>query len=81
MDRFPSQHILHEIGSFAHAVEGVKEVLHTKARYVGAVLHVDLCIAVNEDISMREADVIAREVEGVLVNKFPNTKEVNVILA
>ena len=81
MDGIPSREVLNRIGSSTCAVQGVREVVNIKARHVGAFVHIDLGIAVDEEISMGEADVIAREVEGILANAIPNTKEVNVILA
>jgi len=45
------------------------------------MLYIDLCISVDDAISMREAHEIASNVEVELINKISFVKEANVIVA
>ena len=81
MDKTPPSHTLEKIRSCAKKIEGVKDILNVKARYIGTFLHVDLTISVGDDLSMKEADGIVRRVEERLIKKIPLTREANVIIA
>jgi len=81
MDKVPPQKVLERIRSCAHKVNEVKDVVNIKARYVGTFLHIDMSIAVDENISMEHADGIARNVKTRLIEKIPFAKDVNVIIA
>ena len=78
MDKIPPQKVLNQIKSYARKIKGIKEVLDIKARYVGTLLHLDLSIAVDEGLNMKDADRIARDFEDRLIQKAPFIKEVNV---
>lgn len=81
MDKVPAQKVLDRIRSCAHKVNEVKDVVNIKARYIGTLLHIDMSIAVDENISMEHADRIARNVKTRLIDKIPFAKDVNVIIA
>jgi len=81
MDRNPPDKIMNQIKSHARKIKGVKDVLSIKARYVGTLLHIDLRIAVDESLSIKEADRIAQNAEAGLIEKIPFIKEANVIIA
>lgn len=81
MDKAPSDHILNQIRLYVANLKGVREVFDIKARYIGTLLQVDLCISVDEYISIKEADRIARDVEARLIDKISLIKEVNAIIA
>ena len=81
MDKVPPQKVLDRIRSCAHKVKEVKDVVNIKARYVGTLLHIDMSIIVDENISMEHAGEIARNVKTRLIEKIPFAKDVNVIIA
>ena len=81
MDKTPPPRLLDRIRSYARNVDEVKGVLDVKARYLGTLLHVYIWIAVDESISMGEADGIARRVEVWLMERIPSAREVNVVIA
>jgi cation diffusion facilitator family transporter len=81
MDKVPSPKILERIKTCAHKVNNVKEIVNIKARYVGTLLHVDMWISVDDDLSMEQADEIARHVKVQLMEKIPFAREVNIIIA
>ena len=81
MDKVPSKRIMERIRVCAQKVSQVKEVVNIKARYVGTLLHIDMWISVDDDLSMSEADKIARRVKVQLMEKIPFAREVNVIIA
>ena len=80
MDKVPSPKILERIKACAQKVNEVKEVVNIKARYVGTLLHVDMWISVDDDLSMEQADKIARHVKVQLMEKIQFAKEVNIII-
>ena len=80
MDKVPSKSIMERIGVCAQKVSQVKEIINIKARYIGTLLHIDMWISVDDDLSMSEADKIARHVKAQLVEKIPFAREVNVII-
>ncbi len=80
MDKVPSPKILERIKACAQKVNEVKEIVNIKARYVGTLLHVDMWISVDDDLSMKQADKIARHVKVQLMEKIPFAKEVNIII-
>jgi len=81
MDKTPPPRVLDRIRSYARNIDEVKGVLDVKARYLGTRLHVYIWIAVDESISMGEADGIARRVEVWLMERIPSAREVNVVIA
>jgi len=81
MDKVPPRKVLDRIRSCARKVKDVKDIVNIKARYVGTLLHIDMSIAIDEDLSMEHADQIARNVKTQLMGKMPSVREVNVIIA
>ena len=81
MDKIPSGKVLRQIGSIAERIEGVEKINDIKARFKGTFLHIDLYINVDENLSMKEADQIAKNVEQRLIDKITAAKEVNAILS
>jgi len=81
MDKVPSPKILERIRTSAQKVNEVKEIVNIKARYIGTLLHIDMWISVDNDLSMEQADRIARHVKIQLMEKIPFAREVNVIIA
>lgn len=81
MDKVPPRNVLDRIRSCARKVKDVRDIVKIRARYVGMLLHIDMSIAVDEDLSMEHADQIARNVKAQLMGKMPFVKEVNVIIA
>ena len=80
MDKVPSAKILERIKRCAQKVNEVKEIVNIKARYVGTLLHVDMWISVDDDLSMEQADEIACHVKVQLMEKIPFAREVNIII-
>ena len=80
MDKVPSKKIMERIKTCAQKVSHVKEIVNVKARYVGTLLHIDMWINVDDDLSMSEADKIARHIKVRLMEKVPFAREVNVII-
>jgi len=80
MDKVAPKKIIKLISSYAGRAKEVENVLKVKARYIGTFLHIDLWIAVNEELNMKDADKIARGIEKRLIENVPFTKEANVIL-
>jgi cation diffusion facilitator family transporter len=81
MDKVPSERIMERIKSCAEKVSNVKEIINVKARYIGTLLHIDMWISVDDDLSMEQADKIARQVKVQLIEKIPFAREVNIIIA
>ena len=81
MDKVPPRKILDRIRSCAGKVKDVMDIVNIKARYVGTLLHIDMSIAIDEDLSMERADQIARNVKTQLMGEMPFINEVNVIIA
>jgi len=81
MDKVPSKRIMERIKSCAQKVSQVKEIVNVKARYIGTLLHIDMWISVDNDLSMEQADRIARNVKVQLMEKIPFAREVNIIIA
>jgi len=81
MDKVPSPKILERIRVCAQKAGEVKDIINIKARYVGTLLHIDMWIRVGNDLSMEQADKIARHVRRQLMEKIPFAGEVNIIIA
>jgi len=81
MDKIPSPKILERIRTYAQKVSEVRDVVNIKARYIGILLHIDMWISVDNDLSMEQADKIARQVKVQLMEKIPSAREVNIIIA
>ncbi|NQT02128.1 MAG: cation diffusion facilitator family transporter [Planctomycetes bacterium] len=81
MDKVPSKRIMERIKACAQKVSHVKEIVNVKARYVGTLLHIDMWISVDDDLSMEQADRIARRVKVQLIEKISFAREVNIIIA
>jgi len=81
MDKVPEGKILEQIKFCASKVSEVNDITDIKARYVGTFLHIDMSIAVDDDINMEHADGIIRDVRKQLIEKMPLANEVNVIIA
>ncbi|MCB1582117.1 MAG: cation transporter [Xanthomonadales bacterium] len=54
----------------ASLAEGVREVRQVRSRWIGDIKAVDLIIAVDADLNIKESHDIAHEVEDLLVDKF-----------
>ena len=80
MDKVPSKKIMERIKACVQKVSQVKEIVNVKARYIGTLLHIDMWITVDDDLSMSEADKIARHVKVQLMEKIPFAREVNIII-
>jgi len=80
MDKVPSPKILERIRAYAQKVSEVKNIVNIKARYIGTLLHIDIWISVDNDLSMKQADRIARRVKVQLMEKIPFAREVNIII-
>jgi len=80
MDKVPSKKIMERIKACVQKVSQVKEIVNIKARYVGTLLHIDMWITIDDDLSMSEADKITRHVKVQLMEKIPSAREVNVII-
>ena len=81
MDKVPSPKILERIRACAQKVGEVKDIINIKARYVGTLLHIDIWISVDNNLSMEQADKIARHLKVELMEKIPFAREVNIIVA
>ena len=81
MDKVPPQKVLDRIRSCAYKEKAVKDVLNIKARYVGTLLHIDMSIAVDENIPMKNAHAIAQNVKRQLIEEIVAASDVNVIIA
>jgi cation diffusion facilitator family transporter len=81
MDKVPSKKTMEAIKICTQKVSEVKDIIKIKARYVGTLLHIDLWITIDDNISMKQADKIARHVKVQLMEKIPFAREVNVIIA
>jgi len=80
MDKVPSTKILERIRACVQKVSEVKDIVNIKARYIGTLLHIDMWISVDNDLSMEQADRIARHVKIQLMEKIPSAREVNIII-
>jgi cation diffusion facilitator family transporter len=80
MDKVPSPKILERIKACAQKVNEVEEIANIKARYVGTLLHIDMWISVDDDLSMEQADKIVHHVKVQLMEKIPFAREVNIII-
>ncbi len=81
MDKVPSPAVLERIRVCAQRISEVEDIIKIKARYIGTLLHIDMWISVDDDLSMEQADRIARNVKIQLMEKIPFAREVNVIIA
>ena len=81
MDKVPPRKLLDRIRACASKVKDVKDVVNIKARYIGTLLHIDLSIAVDDNVSMEHADRIARNVKRQLIEQVALARDVNVIIA
>jgi cation diffusion facilitator family transporter len=81
MDKVPSPAVLERIRVCAKKISEVEDIIKIKARYIGTLLHIDMWISVDDELSMEQADKIARNVKVQIMGKIPFAKEVNVIIA
>jgi cation diffusion facilitator family transporter len=81
MDKVPSPAVLERIRVCTRKISEVEDIIKIKARYIGTLLHIDMWIRVDDDLSMEQADRIARNVKVQLMEKIPFAREVNVIIA
>ena len=81
MDKVPSKRIMERIKSCAKRIGDIKEIVNVKARYIGTLLHIDMWISVDDDLTMEQADKIARRVKVQLIEQIPFAREVNIIIA
>ena len=81
MDKSVPKPVLANIEQYVRKDAQVKDVLKIKARHVGTCLYVDVWVAPQADILMRDADKIARRLEKILIDNIPLMREANVIFA
>ncbi len=65
-----------KLGSFISEQEGVDRVDSLRTRQFGNRIYVDLEIALNGDISLREAHSVAENVHNAVENSFPEIKHI-----
>jgi len=81
MDKGPTGAITARIASCADGVEGVQRVVDVKARCLGRGPHMDVWVALDEDLKMSQVERIMQEVEERVRSTTPQAKFVNVIVA
>jgi cation diffusion facilitator family transporter len=72
------------VGEIRHAAEhvkGVGKVVDAKARWVGHKLHTDVTIAVNDDLTVADANAISASVQRELFSHLPALEAANVRFA
>lgn len=62
--------IVDEVRADAGRIAGVKEVTDVRARWLGHQLHVEINLAVSDDISVKAGHEIARDVQHQLIHRF-----------
>lgn len=70
--------VVDELQHAAEHVAGINQVLDTKARWLGHELHADVTIAVDETLSVAEANTIAATLEDELHQHLPALKVANI---
>ena len=70
--------VVDELQHAAEHVAGINQVLDTKARWLGHELHADMTIAVDETLSVAQANSIAAKLQGELRQRLPALKVANV---
>ena len=80
MDKIPANKIIKQIKYAAQKVRGVRFVSDIKARYIGSFMHIDISMFVDENLSMKEAGQISRNVELKIIETMPLAREVNAII-
>jgi len=63
MGESPDESVIHQIREKALEVEGVRHITHTRAQYVGNVIQVDIHVALDNTLTLREAHDIGELVE------------------
>ena len=81
MDHAPSQDVLLRIRSCLDTIDEVKDVVDIKARHVGTFLHIEVWVAIDDQINMGQAEAITLAVEKRLMELMPHVREVSVIIA
>ncbi len=66
--------VVDELQHAAEHVPGIKQVLDTKARWLGHELHADVTIAVEQTLSVAEANAIAAQLQAELHQHLPALK-------
>jgi cation diffusion facilitator family transporter len=72
------------VGEIRHAAEhvpGIEQVVDAKARWVGHKLHTDVTIAVNDDLTVADANAISASVQRELFAHLPALEAANVRFA
>ncbi|MCP3917858.1 MAG: cation transporter [bacterium] len=78
MDRVIDVELRGRVVSIARAVDGVTGVQRVSAHPIGAVLHIDMEISVDGEMSVRKGHAIAHEVEEVVTRAEPTAVQVSV---
>jgi divalent metal cation (Fe/Co/Zn/Cd) transporter len=65
-----------EVAAKISTFEGVRDSHNIRTRGTGAVVHMDLSVLVDPDITVAEAHVIARDLEAWLCGQYPGLKDV-----
>lgn len=70
--------LIDNIESTALTVKGVKSVHDVKARWIGHNIRVDISIAVDENLSVREGHNVAVKVHRILLEKITHLKDITI---
>jgi cation diffusion facilitator family transporter len=70
--------VVDEIHHAAEHVPGIEKVVDAKARWLGHDLHVDVTIAVNDTITVAQANAVAAALQGELRDHIPGLAAANI---
>ncbi len=81
MDHAPSRKIMELIRASAEKVRGVAKIIEIKARHIGTYVYVDVCFIPDRDVTMREANEVAHQIETSVAKAIPFlSREINAII-
>jgi len=81
MDRTPTPRAVAQIASCADKVNGVQRVVDVNVRHLGRGLHLDVWVALEEDLEMSQIERVAHEIKERLRSRLPEARFINVIVA
>jgi cation diffusion facilitator family transporter len=70
--------LIEQIEKTAASVPGLKSVHDVRARWIGHKIRVDLSIAVNDELSVKNGHNVAVKVQRELVQKIPHLKDITI---
>lgn len=70
--------LIEQVEKTASSVSGLKSVHDVRARWIGHKLRVDLSIAVDDKLSVKDGHNVAVKVQRELVNKIPHLKDITI---